>query len=163
MLPPSRTDVKGLTIFPRPNLRQEQEALPWRLFDAEPRMKNGLPSIRQCLQRYSTPYGTSLLYSPALLLRIAATSIDVRTEAHRKCRHRISSVILWSRNHRKVFWLLLLLFLCSSVFTHGRTEAHRHAAIFLTIGLLVLDKHPTNLFVFSVLAYIFMCSTRSLI
>lgn len=34
-----------------------------------------LPSIRQCLQRYSTPYGTSLLYSPALLLRIAATSL----------------------------------------------------------------------------------------
>jgi hypothetical protein len=34
-----------------------------------------LPSIRQCLQRCSTPYGTSLLYSPALLLWIAATSL----------------------------------------------------------------------------------------
>jgi hypothetical protein len=40
----------------------------------------------------STPRGTSLLNSPALLLWIAATSIDVRSEAPRECRHRLSSV-----------------------------------------------------------------------
>jgi hypothetical protein len=129
----SRTDAERASILLWPNLHTRarssclEEDSPMQLLPAWRMSLHHLPSIWQCLQRYSTPYGTSLLYSPALL--------RLSTWGQKHDEGPPSSIIgfPWSRNHRKVFRLLLLLFLRSSAFTDGRIEARWSAAIFYTI------------------------------